>query len=95
MRVVTSFQFIVETIILLLMPWPNTDGPVIMHTPNFNNGTNCYQQYTIYRDEIMLTLMFLRFYFLLDSCTQIAPMNHELFGKRILKDFKTEANLGF
>lgn len=77
------------------MPYPNADARITMHTVNFNNGSNCYQEYNMYMDEILLTLMFLRFYFFLHSITLLAPMNHELFGKRIMKDMKLECNMSF
>jgi len=49
----------------------------------------------MYVDEILLAMMFIRFYFLIDSVTLLAPINQDLNGKRIIKDLKLESNLKF
>lgn len=66
-----------------------------MYCVNWNDGQNCYMQYKMYVDEILLAMMFIRFYFLIDSVTLLAPINQDLNGKRIIKDLKLESNLKF
>lgn len=77
------------------MPYPGAQYRFTMHTVNFNSGSDCYQEYNMHLDEILLCIMFIRFYFFIDSFTLLAPMNHLLSGKRIMKNLNLDSNLSF
>jgi len=77
------------------MPYPAASYKFSMYCVNFNNGSNCYQEYFMHLDEVLLCIMFIRFYFFIDSFTLLAPMNHHLSGKRIMKNLNLESKFTF
>ena len=88
LRVLLSPSFLIEVLILLPQPFPMRENGGIpehfmMSTINWSGDHSCHQQYRMYADECFFSLMFLRFYFLVQSLAAFAPTNKDLFGKRV------------
>ena len=88
LRVLLSPAFLIETLILLPQPYPMRANSGIpehfeMETINWSGDHSCYQKYRMYTDDILFSLMFLRFYFLVQAIAAFAPTNKNLFGKRV------------
>ena len=54
-----------------------------METINWSGDHSCYQKYRMYTDDCLFSLMFLRFYFLVQAIAAFAPTNTNLFSKRV------------
>lgn len=79
-RVIGSGTFIFETILLLFIPYPlryvnGKPDSFNMYTVDFEGNHNCYREYTMYMDDLLFFLMFVRVYFLINALSLLAPMN--------------------
>ena len=99
-------QFMLETIILVLVPLPlNPLKGIInptfsMEAPNWVDYGDTYEQHTtIYTipyltSDVFLALMTLRVYFILKTISAFSPVNH-LFGKRVCFEAGFDADVFF
>ena len=91
---------------LLLVPYPFREGVgipeyIFMETINYATSPKEMVTYKMYVDDILLSLMFIRFYFLIIGITMFAPTNSSLYVKRAAFDkgfkpdffFQVRANL--
>jgi len=98
--VLLSPSFIIEVLILLPAPFAQFRTAGVpeyfnMRTINWSGSHTCYQTYLMYTDDILFSLMFLRFFFMVQSLAAFAPTNKDLFGKRVCHEKQFEPNFTF
>jgi hypothetical protein len=76
-----------EVCLLLLIPYPFRLGvgipeTVELNAVNYAEAPKVYVSYSMFIDDMLLSLMFLRFYFLIIGINMFAPTNASLYTKR-------------
>jgi hypothetical protein len=66
-----------------------------MYATNWNDSHNQSVEYTMWTDDVLLTIMMGRIYFLIMALTMFMPTNSDLFAKRIAFEKGVEPDFFF
>ena len=99
LRVLKSWTFIFEVLLLLIQPYPRAVGTLpinfALYTINWAGDANCYIEYSMWLNDLILSAMAFRIYFFVVFLVVMMPTFQKLSTKRIAFEHGVNPNLGF